>query len=249
MEKISVTILTKNAADSLALLLQKLSCFDEVLVLDNGSTDNTVATANSFPHVTVHTSPFIGFGPLHNLASSLAKHDWILSIDSDELPTDVLLNEISSLSLDPSVVYSIPRHNYYRGKWIRFCGWHPESVLRLYNKKETAFSASQVHEKVQAKKVIALKGALIHTPYRHLSDFLAKMQHYSTLFAEQNAHRSSSPFKATFHALFAFFKSYFLKRGFLGGYEGFLISCYMAQTAFFKYLKLYEKSGKKYPNS
>jgi hypothetical protein len=199
--------------------------------------------AKQFSNVTLFERPFAGFGPTHNLASSLAKHDWILSIDSDEIVTSALAEELSALSLTKGCVYSFPRHNEYRGRWIRWCGWHPDRQIRLYNRLETCFTDAQVHEAIIVGnlKNVCLQAPLRHFSYANVDDFLEKMQTYSSLFAVQNkGKKSSSLLKAIAHGCFSFFRSYFLKRGFLGGAEGFEISIYNANTAFYKYLKLAE---------
>lgn len=244
---ISVTILTKNSSKYLQEVFEALRAFNEVLIYDNGSTDATLTIARTFPNVTIHEGLFTGFGPTHNVASSLAKNDWILSIDSDEIATPELLEEINQLPLDPKKIYSIPRKNYYNGKWILWCGWYPDRQIKLYNKKHTRFSEAQVHEAVSTKgmEVVLLKEAVIHYPYANSADFLKKMQLYSDLFASQyQGKRRSSTGRAIAHGIFTFFKSYILKRGFLGGSEGFEISVYNANTAFYKYLKLAEANQK-----
>lgn len=241
LKSISVTILTKNSEKYLKEVLEALKSFDEVLIFDNGSKDSSLDIAQNYPNVTIHKGEFIGFGPTHNLASSLAKHDWVLSIDSDEVVSEVLVNEIALLDLNPDNTYAISRHNEFNGKWIQWCGWHPDFQTRLYHRKKASFSEHQVHEAVQSEKIVRLTHSLKHYSYANVADFLTKMQSYSDLFAKQNqGKKSSSPFKALTHGFFAFFKSYFLKKGFLGGYEGFLISSYNAHTAFYKYMKLYE---------
>jgi len=240
---ISVTILTKNSEKYLNEVLSALSLFDEVLIFDNGSTDGTLALAEKFSNVVIHQGIFQGFGPTHNLASSLAKHDWILSIDSDEVVTPELAEEIKHTTLSAACVYTFPRHNYFNGKFIKWCGWYPDRQVRLYNRTQTAFCDAQVHEAVQIRNLtkIQLKSPLKHYSYESITDFLTKMQAYSELFAIQNqGKKSSSICKAISHGFFAFFKSYILKRGFMGGYEGFVISTYNANTAFYKYLKLRE---------
>ncbi len=239
---ISVCILTKNSCLTLRATLDSLQSFSEVIILDTGSTDETIAIAKEYPNVTVHFSPFIGFGPLRNYVSKLASHDWILSIDSDEILSSTLIQELNNLSLDPNVTYSIPRHNYYNGKRIRGCGWDKEQIPRLYYRPKICFSNVQVHEAVLAQQTQKLCSPLLHTPYRSTTDFLAKMQHYTTLFAEQYQGKRGSSFgKALAHGFYAFFRSYFLKRGIFCGAEGFTISLYNANTAFYKYLKLAEK--------
>jgi glycosyltransferase involved in cell wall biosynthesis len=232
---ISVCILTKNSAATLKATLDSTRSFPEVLILDNGSTDATLALARTYPNVRIIEHPFIGFGPLRNLAARLATHDWILALDSDE----VLSSPITA-PLDPAFAYLFPRHNFYNNKRIRGCGWDPEHVARLYHRDNAHFSEAQVHESLLAPRLQSLSIPLLHTPYRSTADFLAKMQHYSTLFAEQNRGKKSSFTKALGHGLFAFFRSYILKRGIFCGREGFLISLYNANTTFYKYIKLAE---------
>lgn len=243
MRPISVTLLLKGSPKRLPQVLSALHSFDEVLVYENGADESSLLELKNHPNVTLRTGPFLGFGPTHNQASFLAKNDWIFSVDSDEVVSDDLLKEIDNLPEDPSFVYSMPRLNRYNHKTIYWCGWYPDRVNRLYHKQKTKFSDDLVHEKIELNglKTISLKAPLYHYSYESLSDFLSKMQTYSDLFALQNAgKRASSPLKAIGHAVAAFLKSYILKKGFLGGYEGYLISIYNAHTAFYKYLKLYE---------
>ncbi|MBS0653320.1 MAG: glycosyltransferase family 2 protein [Verrucomicrobia bacterium] len=241
---ISITILTKNCEQTLRPTLESLKDFSEVILLDTGSVDSTLEIAKEFPNVRVVKETFIGFGPTHNVATAQASHDWILSIDSDEVLSKELVYEIQQLKLDENQVYSLNRKNFFNKKWIKWCGgWHPDRVVRLYHRKKTHFTDAQVHEKIVSGhlQVVELNSPLFHTPYRNMGDFLSKMQTYSTLFAEQNRLRkSSSVWKAVLHGWQAFIKSYFFKRGFLGGKEGFIISIYNGHTAFYKYLKLME---------
>lgn len=244
---VSVTILTKNSQKYLNEVLASVASFDEVVVCDTGSEDKTLEIARKFPNTSLYSKPFIGFGPTHNIASSLAKNDWILSVDSDEVVTPLLKKEVEELVLKRGHVYSIPRHNEYRGKWIRWCGWHPDRCIRLYNRLDTRFSDAQLHECVEPGELmqIALQFPLRHYSYDQIQDFLNKMQIYSSLFALQNQGKQSSSFgKALSHGFYTFFKSYFLKRGVLGGQEGFEISFYNASTTFYKYLKLAEANRK-----
>lgn len=244
---ISVTILTRNSQKYLRAVLDSLETFSEVLIYDTGSTDDTLTIAKDYANVRVRIGQFEGFGVVHNKVSSLAKNDWILSIDSDEIVSEKMASTIGALKLDPQCVYSFPRHNFFNGKWIKWCGWYPDNQIRLYNRTKTRFTDAPVHEAVitDQMQVVNLKAPIIHYSYESVSDFLTKMQTYSTLFAQQYAgKRSSSTFKAISHGSFAFFKSYIIKRGFLGGYEGYLISAYNAHTAFYKYMKLYEANSR-----
>lgn len=245
---ISVCILAKNSSDTIAKALESAKTFSEVIVLDNGSTDDTIEIARKFPNVRVFEAPFTGFGSLRNKAASLASHDWILALDTDEFLSTPLIEEIGSLKLLPNTVYSMPRNNYYNGKHIKGCGWHPDRVTRLYHRKATKYSSAEVHESVLSDRlnVVDLTSPLVHVPFRTTAEFLAKMQHYSSLWAIQHrSQRRSSLAKAFIHSFFTFFRCYFLQKGFLLGAEGFIVSLYNSNTALYKYLKLWEESEKK----
>ncbi len=243
LKKVSVTVLTRNSQSKLKEVLSALSSFGEVLVYDTGSKDSTLDIARAFRNVKIAQAPFAGFGPSHNMASAAASNNWILSVDSDEVVTSELIQEIASLDLDPQSVYSFPRHNAFNGKFIRYCGWYPDRQIRLYHRINTKFSDDQVHERIisEGLRHIALDGAIVHYSYSSISDFLAKMQSYSTLFAEQyRGKRKSSILTAILHGVWAFWRSYLIKLGFLDGYEGFVISAYNGHTAYYKYIKLLE---------
>ncbi|MGH2612706.1 MAG: glycosyltransferase family 2 protein [Rhabdochlamydiaceae bacterium] len=246
---ISVHVLTKNSASTIEQTLMSLASFSEVVVFDTGSTDETLKIASHFPNVKIHQALMTGFGPAHNAAASLGSNDWILSIDSDEVLSPALIEELQQLdSKDPKCVYAILRDNYFNGKRITFCaGWYPDWVVRLYNRTVTQFSNDIVHEKVitQGLKVIKLKNKLRHVPYRSMADFLEKMQIYSSFFAAQyQGKKQSSLTRALFHGCATFCKNYFFKWGILGGREGFILSLYNAQTTYYKYLKLAELNKK-----
>lgn len=245
---ITVIVLTKNSQESLEDTLFSIRDFPEVLVYDTGSNDTTLDIAKQFPNVKIIQAKFSGFGPTRNRAAQLASHDWILALDSDEILSPKLAQEVLNTSLDPNFVYQINRRNFFNGKWIKSCGgWYPDPVVRLYHRQKTQFTNSMVHEKVslQNMHICSFSYPLFHTPYRNIHDFLAKMQVYSDLFAVQkidSKHVSLS--QAILHGLFAFFKSYFLKKGLKEGIEGFIISAYNGHTTFYKYLKLREAQKK-----
>lgn len=242
---ISATILTKNSALMLPEVLQALAWCDEIVVLDTGSTDRTIEIATSFGNVNLHRLPgrFPGFGIAHRQAVNVARNDWILSVDSDEVISPELAHEIASLALDPNTVYSIRFRNHYNGKHITSCGWSPDCHERLFNRGVTTFCTSEVHERVmsQGMQVELLKHPVDHYSYQSTHDFLRKMSVYAGLFAEQHAgKRSAGPAKAVARSLWAFFKSYVLEHGFLQGAEGLTISAYKSQVVFWKYLMLHE---------
>jgi glycosyltransferase involved in cell wall biosynthesis len=242
---ISATILTRNSARHLDEVLAALAWCDEVVVLDTGSTDETMAIAQQYPNVMLYQleSAFPGFGLAHQHATALARHDWILSIDSDEVVSEELAAEIAALRLDARIVYAMPFHNYFNGRRITSCGWHPDRHPRMFNRRTTNFCASEIHECVQTADVVVrqLKNPVRHYSYDSLDDFLRKMRSYGQLFAAQHAGRKSSGLaKAVTRSAWAFGKSYVIQRGCLQGREGLVISAYKSQTVFWKYLLLAE---------
>lgn len=245
---ISIVILTKNNEKTIEQTLFSTKNFKEIIILDTGSIDKTLAVAQKYKNVKIFKTKFLGFGKLRNLAAKKASYNWILSLDSDEIISKELELEIFKEELKKDFIYFIPFKNFYNNKHIKWCGWHKESHPRLYHKENTSFKDQQVHEKlfIKDKKLIKIfKNPIYHYPYQNTHDFLEKMQKYSTLFASQNKGKIKSSFsKALFHGAFAFFKSFILKKGLFGGKEGFIISFYNANTAFYKYLKLYEINKK-----
>lgn len=245
---ITVTIIAKNSASTIQATLDSTKAFAEVLLCDTGSQDNTLEIAASYPNVKIHTIAFTGFGPTHNTASALATYDWVLSLDSDEVLSKALIQEIEALPLVATTVYSIHRNNYFNGKLIRGCsGWYPDRVVRLYHRKAASFSTDAVHEKIIYPGLLSipLKNPIEHTPYRSISDFLNKMELYSSLFALQHQKcRRTSYFGAWVRGWLAFIKSFWIKQGFRCGFEGFIISRYIGDVTFYKYLKLKEINQK-----
>lgn len=248
MKKISVTVLTKNSEETIEKMLDSATSFDEVILLDTGSTDRTLEIAAKYKNVKIYHHKLEGFGESYNKAVEYASNDWVFTIDSDEEVSESLKKEIFSLNFqDPKIAYRLHRHNYLNGKYIYFSGWGKDFIVRLYNKNHACFQTDRVHAKVDTQhvKVVNLKGALNHYPYRTIGDFLHKMQQYTTLYAEQNQGKKKSSFsKALIHAFYAFFRNYFFQLGFLGGEEGYFIAKYNAQTAYYKYLKLREYNKK-----
>ena len=188
MNAISIVLITKNAANSLEKCLNSLQKFDDVIVYDNGSSDNTVEIARSYSNVNLHQGDFFGFGKTKAHAVSLAKHDWVFSLDSDETITPELAEELLTMPLDDSTLYNVRRDNFYNGRHIKCCGWYPENIVRLFNKTKTNFDDSAVHEKIEVKnlKNSYLKFPINHYSFHSVADFLVKIQSYSEIYANEH---------------------------------------------------------------
>ncbi len=233
IERISAVMITKNSQRHLKESLQSLRDFKEVVLYDNGSSDETIKIAKSFANVKIIQGEFLGFGPTKNRAAEYASNDWIFSIDSDEVATKELIEELSNLPLHENSVYAIDRQNLFLNEPVRHSGWSPDWVKRIYNKKVTKFNENSVHESIEAKNVTKLQGRLIHYAVDEVTDFLVKTSRYAKL-ARQNQ-KKLTPYQAFWRALFAFFKTYLLKRGFLDGYAGLIIAIGNFNGVFFKY--------------
>lgn len=245
MNKISIVLITKDASVSLEACLKTLEKFDDITIYDNGSTDNTLDIAHSFDNVTVHTGPFLGFGKSKAHAASLAKHDWVFSLDSDEHIPTALAEELLHMPLQSTSVYEVRRDNYYNGRHIRCCGWYPEYIVRLYNRTKTGFDEAMVHEKVKTGLLTTdrLANPIKHFSFHNVEDFLNKIQKYSEIYAnEHKGKKDASVAKAVLRGKSMFLKSYLLKGGWKFGFEGFVISFFAGLGTTVKYLKLREKN-------
>ncbi|MSN96541.1 glycosyltransferase family 2 protein [Campylobacter sp. FMV-PI01] len=240
---ISAVVLVKNNELTLEKTLKSLEFLDEVIVYDNGSTDNSINITKSFKNVNLINGEFMGFGKTKNRAASFAKNEWILVIDSDEVVDDELKEVLKTKNLDKNYVYKLNFKAFYKDIEIKHCGWNNQKIKRLYNKNITSYNQNDVHEDIiiDGLKTENLAGNVKHYSYHSISEFIQKADLYSTLFAKNNASkRTSSPTKAFFNAFYSFIKTYFFKKGFLDGYAGLIIAVSHAVTNFYKYIKLYE---------
>ena len=244
---ISAVVLAKNSEVTIRKTLESLSDFNDVVVYDNGSMDNTISIAKEFSNVNLIEGEFKGFGWTKNQAASYAKNDWIIIIDSDEVIDKQLNEELKTKTLQSDTVYQLNFLAFYQERQVKYCGWNNQKIKRVYNKTITQYNMNDVHENIITEnlKTEILSGNVKHYSYHSLTEFIIKADRYSTLFAKDNAgKRASSPSLAFFNGLFSFFKTYVLKLGFLDGYVGLVIAFSHMITNFFKYMKLYELNKK-----
>ncbi|MFA7084671.1 MAG: glycosyltransferase family 2 protein [Arcobacteraceae bacterium] len=240
---ISVVVLAKNNELTIKKTLTSLIEFDDVVVYDNGSNDETKNIANGFENVNLVQGEFKGFGWTKNQAANFAKNNWILIIDSDEVIDSELLNELKNLKLNEKTVYKLNFKAFYKDIQVKYCGWNNQKIKRLYNKKVTHYNSNDVHEDIitDCLEIGFLKGNVEHYSYHTISQFVIKADYYSTLFAANNVgKKKSSPSKAFFNGAYSFFRTYILKQGFRDGYVGLIIAYSHMVTNFYKYIKLYE---------
>ncbi|OCL89935.1 glycosyltransferase family 2 protein [Arcobacter porcinus] len=243
---ISVVIIAKNSEKTIEKTLKSLVDFNDVVVYDNGSTDNTIKHSKKFENVNLVEGEFKGFGWTKNKAISYAKNDWILILDSDEVVDSKLLNTLQNKKLEDDTVYLLNFNAYYKEKQVKYCGWSGQKIKRMFNKKVTKINDNMVHEDIiiEGLKLEVLEGNVEHYSYSSISDFLQKTDKYSSIFANDYKNKKkSTPLKAFFRATYFFIKNYIFRRGFLDGYIGLLVCVSGANGVFYKYLKLYEENN------
>lgn len=243
MASLSVTVITKNEAHNIEACLRSVRFADEIIVLDSGSTDNTVEIARSLGASVSTNADWQGFGIQKNRALALATSEWVLSLDADERVPAGLQAEIqAALELAEFDVYAFPRLSSYCGQPIRHSGWYPDRVTRLFRRQAARFSEDLVHEKLlTAHPCGQLHTALQHESFRSLEGVLDKVNRYSTAGAQSlsNKGRKASLGKALGHGLWAFAKTYFLRLGFLDGRMGLVLAISNAEGTYYRYLKLW----------
>lgn len=240
--KLSVYIIAYNEADKIADAVQSVVWADEVLVLDSNSSDDTVKIAEKMG-ATVKQIPFTTFGKLRNDAISACAHEWVFSLDADERCTPDAQAEIQSILKNPNAdAYYVPRRNWFMGRWIKHCGWYPDyRQPQLFRKSAIKFDdAAEVHEGYEVTgKTGYFNASIIQIPFQNLDQLIHKMQRYSTLGAHK-LERNGKPVSmrtALIHGLWAFFRIYVLKLGFLDGWAGFVLALGNFEGTFYRYAK------------
>jgi glycosyltransferase involved in cell wall biosynthesis len=244
---LSVIIITKNEASHISRCLQSVSWADEIIVLDSGSTDNTVALCKKFTALVFETD-WPGFGPQKQRALDKAQYDWVLSIDADEWVTAELKEEILSVVKSTDTQgYNIPRLSQYCGREMKHGGWWPDHVLRLFQRPHGQFTNDVVHERIIVNGTINnLKHHLKHDAFVDTSEVLHKINQYSSLGAEKllsKGKQTSFPLILA-KTFWTFFRTYIIKTAFLDGRQGFMLSVSNAEGTYYKYLKLLDLQSK-----
>ena len=244
MPQLSATIITLNEAAHIAAAIRSVSWADEVIVVDSGSTDDTVALARA-EGARVESRAWTGWVDQKNHAAGLATHDWILSLDADERVTPALASEIRALmAAGPAhTAYRIPRVTFHLGRWIRTTDFYPDFQARLYDRRRARWQGKYVHESVTSDSPPGrLTHELQHYSFANLADHLDRLNRYSTMAARQlyEGGRRTSIVGVMLHPVGAFVRNYLLRRGFLDGTAGLTLSAVNAYGVFIKMAKLHE---------
>lgn len=255
MVKISVVIATKNEENNIGACLESVKWADEIVVVDDTSTDGTIQIAEKYtPRIFVNDSR----GDFHknkNFGAEQASGEWILSLDADEIIPKDLAAEIKEAVNSSSVQgYYLNRRNFFLGKWIRGCGWYPDYILRLFRKGAARWPLIEEDfhgtPKADGEKRY-LKYDFLHYSYVSFEQYIKKFNQYSSALARQEYSRGTKlnfPVHFLFKPCFVFLRKYLLMRGYVDGFRGFFISLASAMTVFMTYAKLWEKKQKTLKN-
>ena len=238
---ISATIVALNEERNIARAIRSLTCADEIVIVDSGSTDRTREIATQLS-ARVIEEPWRGYAAQKNFAAGSAAHDWILSLDADEQLTPELASEILALKASGPRYhgYSFPRLAQYLGRWIHHSGWYPDRKLRLYDRRKAKWVGAYVHESVHVEGAVGeLRGNLLHYTCASLSEHLRTLDRYTTLAAEEVAarHKPVPRSRLILDPAWTFFRTYVIQRGFLDGPQGLAIAWMAALYTFLKYAK------------
>lgn len=238
---LSVIIITKNESQHIARCLASVAWADEIIVLDSGSTDNTVAICQKFTD-RIFVTDWPGFGPQKQRALEKAQYEWVLSLDADEEISAELKAEIQqAIHQDGAQGFMIPRLSSYCGRQIKHGGWWPDYVLRLFQRDAGHFTDDVVHERILVTgKVNRLDNPILHEAFVDPDEVLHKINSYSSLGAQKllTQGKKSSLGLAIIKGLWTFIRTYFLKAAILDGAEGLMLAISNAEGSYYKYLKL-----------
>jgi glycosyltransferase involved in cell wall biosynthesis len=244
MDYISGLVITYNEENNIEDCINSLKkVCNEVVIVDSNSIDRTKELAEAMGVIFIQQD-FLGDGPQRNHGLPYCSYPWVLNLDADERLDEDAITTIKSLDLanTPFNAFDFRRKNHLHDKWIKYAGWYPDYVRRLFNKNTTDFSPVAVHTKIKTNNIKKLNCNIIHYSFKDLDDMVARLNTYSTwgalqLYKQGKKVSSLAPFS---HALFSFIKFYFFKRGFLAGIDGLSISMAKSVSSYLKYAKLIE---------
>ena len=242
----SIVIVCRNEEDAIEKVLQTIKDLtDDIVVYDNGSTDETVNILHRF-NVRVHQGEWLGFGRTKQQAVALAKYDWVLSVDADEALDDELQQSLRTLNFgEENTVYQLKFKNLLGEKHLRWGEWGGDKHIRLFNRKLVNWNDAVVHESLLIPPSVVVKelaGYVLHRTMKNTVEYSQKMVKYALLNAEKYfaQGKKSTWIKRHLNSKFSFVKHYIFQLGFLDGWEGLLSARMTAFYTFLKYARLRE---------
>lgn len=245
--KLSVALITKNEETNLRRTLESIKWADEIIVVDSGSTDRTVAICREYTDAVINQD-WQGYARQKNVAIDRTSGDWILSLDADEPIEPALAEEIRAIIASPDALdgYRIPRKTIFLGKWVKHGGWYPDYNLRLFRRGKGRFQERAVHEAIRIEGTVGnTRHAIEHHTYPDIASYMTRINSYSSLAVDVMADRGISRFKASWvmilmRPLLTFIHKYVFRLGFLDGKHGLVLNLFHSCYVFAKYAKAWE---------
>ena len=244
---LSVAIIAKNEAENLPACLESVSFAGQIVVVDSGSTDDTIRIAADYG-CEIYQEKWRGFGPQKQFAIDCCREPWVLVLDADERIPEETARVIAEVvhSAEKTAGYSFPRRNFFQGRWIRHAGWWPDRVVRLFKNGNGRMTGVMVHEAVVVNgEVEHLRVPIDHYTESRLDKILTKIDNYSTVGAQEAfaAGQRATILGAFLRAKMTFLQGYLLRGGFLDGQQGLSLAVTDSVNKFFKYAKLARMSN------
>ena len=242
---LSVVVITKNEEKNITACLKSVQGWaDEIIVVDDESTDATVKLAQVYTPKVFHRRMDVE-GTHRNWAYEQVKNEWILSLDADEAVTDELKKEIEETFVQNPTIngFSIPRRNYIGDYWIKYGGQYPAAQLRLFLKNKFKYEGVGVHPRAFLDgKTAPLTKDIIHKSYRDFTHFLTKLNGQTTLEAQKwiETNREMSFGRALWRTFDRFPRTYFRKKGYKDGFIGFMLAFFASLYQIISYAKYWE---------
>jgi glycosyltransferase involved in cell wall biosynthesis len=250
---VAVVLITRNEAARIRRCLDGVRWADEIVVVDQHSTDATAAICREYGARVVTREMSAGFGEQKNFAIAQASQPWILSLDADEEVTPALRRAIEAAVAAPGehAGFRMPRLTSYLGRFIRHCGWYPSPVLRLFRRGRGRFTDALVHEEVVVDGPVGdLAADLLHRSYDTLGDHVRKLLLYTAYDARMLERRGErvaglgAAWRLALKPPLVFARKYVVQGGWREGWHGFVLSAMAALVVLVNYVRLAELSGR-----
>ena len=244
MNKLSVVIICKDEESNIAECIMSISWADEIVVIDGGSKDETIDIAKKYTD-NVFINEWKGFANQRNFSITKTSYDWVFSIDADERCSKELEKEIKDILKNDKINYNgfkIPRKSFFLNKWIKHCGWYPGYQLRLFNKEYTHVTDRLVHEGFSVNgEVGVLKNDILHYTVNSISDFMTRINKYSSLAAQEKVNKKKvTRIDLIIRPILSFTREFIFKKGFLDGIHGVMVALFNSITNKLTYMKVWE---------
>lgn len=243
--KISAVIITYNEERNIARCLDSLKdVADELVVMDSYSKDKTEEICRQYD-VNFIKHIFEGHIQQKNYAMNQASHDYVLSLDADEILSEKLKGSIKKIKRSERAdAWLMNRMTNYCGKWIRHSGWYPDTKLRLWNRNKGQWGGINPHDKVIMRKnakIERLERNILHYAFYTMDEHIQQINKFSSISAKALENKSNffTLIKMLFSPMIRFCRDYFFKLGFMDGFYGFVICKNAAYSRFLRYAKLY----------